>query len=134
VAKKPPICISIVPIIIPSTSAINLHILWTSTDPGYPILHVDETITLVQAIPGGNEFIFGPIEKSANHLWYGYAQLPFVTPYNYVQIQAQDTDADDRVGDNFFEPDRAPPFDQVITSDWSTVPTIDTIIAHFFPA
>lgn len=133
-AKKPPICLSKVIPIIPSATSINLHILWISSDDGYPILHVHETITLVESHLGSHEFIFGPIDGSPNRLWYAYAQLPMTDPYNYVQIQAKDPEGNNRVGDNFFEPPRSPPFDQVITSPWSTTPTIDTIVAHFFPA
>lgn len=132
-AKRPPICLSIPPIIIPSTDRIYLAVIWTSTDPGYPILNVTDTILLQRAFPGSDQFFHGPIAPTPNRIWYAYATLPWMPPFNQIQIQATDPDGNNRTADNFFEPERPPPFDQEVNAGWSTAPTTDTVYAHFYP-
>ena len=133
-AKKPPICLSKVPPIIPSATSINLHVLWTNGDPAYPSMLINETIILLQDPIGPPAFGFGPIPDAANRLFYSFGYLPFTEPYNYIEIHACDSEMNRRWAGVYFQPSRAPPFDQVVTADWFTNLPLDTVIGHFTPA
>lgn len=133
-AKKPPICISKTPPIIPSEIELWLHLVWTNGDPAYPPMNLDETILLVANPLPGPAFGYGPIDTAPSIIFYSYGYFPFAEPYNYIEIHACDSEGNRRWAGCYFEPSRSPPFDQIVTEDWFTSLPLDTLIAHFTPA
>lgn len=133
-AKKPPICLSKVPPIIPITNALKMHLVWTNGDPAYPPMLIDETVTLVQTTPGGADFEYLRADQPPNKLFIASGYFPFATPYNYIELHVRDSAGAGRDAGCYFSPDRPPPFDQVVTADWFHDLPLDTIVAHFMPA
>lgn len=114
VARKPPICISKVPPIIPILTGAKVRIVWIQDEAPPTIIHVDQIVTLTQDPESENSWTWDDPAANADQATHCELTAPFDPNWNAIIFSAYDHYGNLHYSENYFQPSRPVPFTQVV--------------------
>lgn len=132
--KKPSVCISITPLIVWSTTAATIRVLWKNTSEPPNAIDIDQTEKVLQHELDPAKFTWEDPAAGPNQLRSLELQAPLDPTYNALIIEARDAYGTLHYSETYFEPAQAPPFTQEVTCFSYDYPTPGQIIAQISPA